>query len=319
KYTRTWFDLILILVISLTTLVLAVFLDLYEVLFYWSRQYDWFEIDELIITTLVFFPGLVWFSYRRWKEATHALLTSLDIQARLEKTEKQKTETLKENRRLINRISDIQEMERKQIATDLHDIFGQHLTAIHANATTIQSALKEDERLDKITGNIITSALQLGRLTRLILHELRPTVLDKIGLDGALDNMVSEWKENNPDYEISFSSNGSDEDVDKSISLAIYRSVQEALTNVVKHSAGTQVSIFIDYQSLGEDDTDNWIFLLFSDDGRGFIHPSETEGLGLIGIRERINNLDGSFEIVTEPGKGTELSIMIPRITSHKP
>ncbi len=312
KKFKARYDLLLVIAISLFTLVVSAYFDLYELLFHWTRQYDWFEIDELFITTLVFFPGLVWFSHRRWKDASFALNKSLEMQVSLEASESQKTESLKENRRLLNRISEIQEAERKRIASDLHDIFGQYLTAIHANASTIRTSLKQGSDLINLADKIILESQQLSKLTRLMLDELRPTILEKVGLDGALTNLVSKWQENNPTYQIELSSNGDDEKVDISVALVIYRTVQEGLTNIIKHSGATEVSLFVDYQSIGEDDSDNWIFMLLSDNGNGFVYPAETEGLGLIGIRERVNNLEGSFEIVATPGEGVELSVLIP-------
>ncbi len=306
-------DMILIILISLITLFFSAYFDFYEFLFHWTRQYDWFEIDELIITTLVFFPGLVWFSHRRWKDARYALNKSLKVQASLESSQRQQADTLNENRRLLNRISEIQEAERKRIASDLHDIFGQYLTAIHANASTIKTGLQNDPALIKIVDKVISNSEQLSRLTRLMLNELRPTILEKIGLDAALSNLVAEWQENNPAYQIEFSSNGDDRRINISVALVIYRSVQEGLTNILKHSGATEVSLFVDYQSIGDDESNNWIFMLLSDNGCGFVYPPETEGLGLIGIRERVNNLEGSFEIVTAQQEGTELSILIPR------
>lgn len=306
-------DLLLVFICSLITLAFSVYFDLYEALFHWSRQYDWFEIDELIITTLVFFPGLIWFSHNRWKDARYALKKSLEMQASLELSQSQQAETLNENRRLLNRISEIQEAERKRIASDLHDIFGQYLTAIHANASTIKTELKNDNALIKIIDKVISNSEKLSQLTRYMLNELRPMILENMGLDAALNNLISDWQENNPTYQIELSSSGNDEDINFSVALAIYRSVQEGLTNIIKHSGATEVSLFVDYQSMGDDESNNWIYILLGDNGCGFVHPAVTEGLGLIGIRERVNNLEGSFEVITAPNEGTELSILMPK------
>ena len=70
-------DLFFITIISFATFIFAAYVDLYELMFAWSRKYNWFQVDELIFATMVFFPGLVWFSFRRWKDAKVSLDKSL--------------------------------------------------------------------------------------------------------------------------------------------------------------------------------------------------------------------------------------------------
>lgn len=306
-------DILFVVFISIAVFIIAVDLDLYELLFDWSRQYDWLQIDEMMLTTIVFFPGLVWFSFRRWKDTISALNNALVTQSELEIIQLKQSETLQENRRLLRRISEIQEEERQRIAIDLHDIFGQHVTAIHANSSTIQSILGKGVPAYELAGKIVSSSQQLAYLARLMLKELHPPALENIGLDAALRGLLAEWAENHHDIDVVFSSEGNDDGIEMFISLAIYRCLQEGLTNIAKHATATKINFFIDYQSSGPDEGGHSIFMLLDDNGCGFIFPPRNHGLGLIGIRERITNLGGVFKVTSTLGKGTNLSISIKR------
>ncbi len=309
---KAYFDLAIVLFISLVFLLFSIEFDFYEKVYIWSRQYDLFEIDELLIATFIFFPGLIWFAIRRWQEASLSYKKSNEAFHALEKTQVNLQKTLKENRSLVKRLDKIQEEERQRIAVDLHDIFGQHLTAIHANASTLQLKLDKNENLKTLTKRISSSSEQLSQLTRLMFNELRPPVLENIGLTAALKNYISNWLESHHEYKVEFNSEGCDKNIPISKGLILYRALQEALTNIIKHSNAKNIQVSIKHGIMESKNIDSYTVLEIVDDGVGFDNASQNLGLGLIGMRERVLNSNGEFKIDSKKKIGTRIWMKIP-------
>ncbi len=204
------------------------------------------------------------------------------------------------------RLNDRLEEEAKRIAHALHDEAGQFLACVYIALDEVGRELPSPsrERLQEIKKLLDQIEKQLRRLS----HELRPTVLDDLGLMPALE-FLAEGVSKRVGLPVSVDGprNGR---LPFSIETALYRAVQEALNNVAKHAHAKRVQI-----SLGR--REGMIRCSVKDDGAGFEVSSALgrkgdRGLGLIGIRERLDALGGKLEIFSRPGKGTEMVITVP-------
>src|SRR5689334_6823764 len=135
---------------------------------------------------------------------------------------------LRANRHLTGRIIEVQEQERRRLARELHDELGQTLNAIKLDAL----ALPESQVARRIAGN----ADQVYRAAAGLVRNLRPPALDELGLTAALEACVARWRESFPELDVQLSSGGHLEELGETMNLALYRIVQEALTNCVRHA-----------------------------------------------------------------------------------
>ncbi|MGN6816104.1 MAG: GAF domain-containing sensor histidine kinase, partial [Solirubrobacterales bacterium] len=197
------------------------------------------------------------------------------------------------------------EKERERWARELHDDALQGLAAIRISlATALQS--KGEDRARRIEwaaeDTIARLEQQINELNRLI-NDLRPAALERLGLAGALKALAEESSARGETQieatvEISGDPNRDEERI-------VYRLVQEALTNVVKHAGASHVTVTAK-------ETDGEIEIVIRDDGSGFDPTATTGGRGLAGMRERIELLGGEIEVSSEPGRGTEIVARVP-------
>jgi signal transduction histidine kinase len=201
------------------------------------------------------------------------------------------------------------EKERERWARELHDDALQGLAAIRITlATALQG--KGEERAERIEwaaeDTVARLEDQINELNRLI-NDLRPAPLERLGLTGALEALAEETSARaGVEVETAIElGEGPDGDQER----LIYRLVQEALTNVVKHAGASHVSI-------AAREGDGAIRISVRDDGAGFDSDATTGGRGLTGMRERIELLGGEIEVSSEPGKGTEIAARVPLRTA---
>ncbi|MDD2832904.1 MAG: histidine kinase [Methylotenera sp.] len=214
--------------------------------------------------------------------------------------------SIRNNHRLAQQMIRLQEDERKSLARDLHDEIGQHLTAIHIDASTILNAKKIDEV--KVSAQAIdVVARQMMMIVHRILQNLRPGSLDQLGLGAALKDLIDSWRHRNAEVEVDFASAGNFTGVDETVAIAIYRIVQECLTNISRHSAATMVEIKIHRNS-------DRLDLMVYDNGVGFDVHESSGGFGLAGMRERVQGLNGHFEMETSKGVGVLIKVTLPFI-----
>ncbi|MCC6327537.1 MAG: PAS domain S-box protein [Acidobacteria bacterium] len=210
--------------------------------------------------------------------------------------------------RLLYRIVSAQEEERKRIARDLHDQLGQRLTALRLKLASLHDLTTEKpitarvERLQEI-------AKMLDAEVSFLASELRPTILDDLGLEEALRAFVNDWSRHF-DIEIEFHSNGvNGRRYGRETETQIYRIVQEALTNVAKHSGAGNASVLMEQNG-------QFLVLIVEDNGSGFEQEKQrrkrAKGLGLIGMRERATLIGAELEIETTPGSGTSVFVRLP-------
>ncbi len=206
----------------------------------------------------------------------------------------------------LHRLNETLEQEIQRIAHAVHDEAGQLLVAARLVMSDVSHELSPalQERLQEV-GTILDQAeKQLRRLS----HELRPTVLDELGLVPALQ-FLTEGISKRTGLSIQVQSSLKSRYV-PNIEIALYRVVQEALTNVTKHARAKNVAIQL--TSVARN-----LHCLVHDDGVGFDAPSTLSGkgrsgLGLVGIRERLNAVGGTLQIDSVVGRGTELLVKIP-------
>jgi signal transduction histidine kinase/ligand-binding sensor domain-containing protein len=194
-----------------------------------------------------------------------------------------------------------QEAERKRIAAELHDGLGQSLVVIKNRAMLGIKKGDDPERVAKELGNISDSAAQALEEVREITNNLRPQLLDRLGLTKALTAMC---KKVSGVVEVECEVADIDGLFNENEEIGLYRIVQESLNNVIKHSSASDASVNI------KRETDR-VIIQINDNGRGFDPATVKRGLGLTGLHERAQLLRGELSIDTKSGKGTTISVNI--------
>lgn len=210
-----------------------------------------------------------------------------------------------ELRRTLHRTVELQEEERKRLARELHDEIGQALTSILLCLKTIQeeeNVKAVNERLNELR---FLTAQTIEELRRLAM-DLRPSVLDSLGIVPALRWYIQQSADHTG-LDIQFLGPEKYERLPPEIELTLYRVAQEGLTNAIRHSRAQKITVFFE-----RDLNLNTVRLSITDNGTGFNAANLDRGLGLVGMRERVELLCGNFDIETTPGAGTQLWIEIP-------
>ncbi len=217
-----------------------------------------------------------------------------------------------EIRQLSRRLVKIREEERRILAANLHDEMGQILTAMRFNLDYLLKTLPvryaEQRRRSEA---LVHSVERLVNIARDNTSYLRPEFNDQIVLLPALMRRVEEFRVNQPGIHVDFSTLGFKKRLRPEIELAIYRIVQEGLTNIAKHARATAVEVILTYSH-------PQVMLTIRDNGAGLSAPENEkksrrkDGIGLVAMKERILSLGGSFEVSSEQGKGTAIRVEIP-------
>jgi signal transduction histidine kinase len=285
-------DLVIVLAIFCTAYLLSSYFNLSDNFFMWARKYEesW-DIDELPISLLASLAALLWISERRIYESNMLM---------------------KQNHALLQRVLEVQEIERKRISQDIHDELGQYLNAIIAQATGLVINKSNSKETHHTAQRMIETADHAYQSARLMMHSLRPVALDELGLSAAIEHLVDTWRDTqassqNPiDFQVSISDNI--DEFDEQVNIGIFRIVQEALTNVAKHANANMVTITISA-------TKNIILLKIKDNGIGFDIKEKNSGYGLIGMAERVESIGGNLTINSN-NIGTEVIATIIKATN---
>ncbi len=211
--------------------------------------------------------------------------------------------------RLSARVISVQEEERRRIARELHDEVGQALSAVNLELTAAQQYLLRtgtDTDLLREARALADGALRNVRDLSQLLH---PSVLEDLGLSAALRSFLNGFGRRTGTT-VGFLEDGTPGRLMPEAERAIYRIVQEAMTNVARHAAATRVELRMA-------EADGFVSVVVEDDGVGFDardveRPGRQGGLGLLGIRERVSQLSGTVRIDSVIGRGTRLEVMIP-------
>lgn len=253
------------------------------------------------IALLLFVGVLAWREFKR-REQRHASM--LDERRRLDAAVEQRTAELSE---LSSHLQQVSEAEKSKLARDIHDELGSILVAAKMDIAWAHGRVKAVDRaaakkLDGVLG-VIDQAIAIKRR---ITEELRPTLLDNLGLGAAIQWHVGEvCGRARLVHEVTLP----DEDLplpDK-VAVALFRVVQEALTNTVRYARARKVTVALSRGAAG-------VALVFADDGIGLPPPAERrrQSHGILGMQQRVRALRGELVIKSKPGSGTVIEVFIP-------
>ncbi|HEX5173304.1 MAG TPA: GAF domain-containing protein [Gaiellaceae bacterium] len=204
----------------------------------------------------------------------------------------------------VRRVVQAQELERSRLARELHDETGQALTSILLGLKPLEEALAEHPAraaLAELREQVVSALQDVRRLA----VELRPAVLDDFGLVPALERLTSAFSEQT-DIRVDFHSALGETRLPGEAETTLYRVVQESLTNILKHANARHISVSIARRDSG-------VAAVIEDDGDGFdLRTVRDEGIGLLGMRERLALLDGRLEVESRPGAGTTVVAEVP-------
>lgn len=216
-----------------------------------------------------------------------------------------------DKRKLIQKVNSVIEDERKSIAVEIHDELNASLIAVRLEAQSIgmlaaraQPGPEVDEIRAKAQG-ITKLALDLYANGRRLVRRLRPEVLDMLGLHGAVEEMLRHY--DSAGCRFAFHSEGDFSRLGNELAISAYRIVQEALSNIMKHAGATAAEV-----TLVLDAANALLRIEVEDNGHGFDPASSSEGIGIIGMRERVYALRGTMTLRSAPGRGTTLAIALP-------
>jgi len=230
--------------------------------------------------------------------------------AHLYETTRQKQRLVEQ---LLGKLIQAQEEERKRMAAEIHDTIAQSLVGILTKVQTCRSLVKKnpgqveshlDELRDVVSENV--------REVREIIFNLRPTSLDDLGLIPSLENYIKRF-ERETKIHVDFLINDREKRLPTTVETAVFRIIQEALTNIKKHSEAAKVLVRLSFEA-------KIISLRVADNGEGFDWDEVTQlflkgdSHGLQGMRERVSLLGGSFRVATGKGKGCTVNAQIPLV-----
>jgi two-component system sensor histidine kinase UhpB len=282
-----WRDIAIALVVALVSVWLSARLELHESLFNWSRRWESIQLDEWPVAVFAFAVCLViLYALRHWQLRT----------------------ALADNRRLARHALAAQEDERRRLARELHDELGQYLNAIQLDARALTAA-GADTLQHEAARRIGDNATHVYGVVSDLVRRLRPAALDELGLVAALEAFVDRARVLHPALDVRLTFEGYWEELGEAINLAVYRIVQEALTNCVRHSRSPSLAIRLNRgPAPGE-----LLQLEIADQGVG-LEPrvALAAGGGMAGMRERVQLLGGNFELLSQPGQGATIRILLP-------
>ncbi|MEP6706879.1 MAG: PAS domain S-box protein, partial [Pyrinomonadaceae bacterium] len=210
--------------------------------------------------------------------------------------------------KLLRRVIFAQEDERRRIAREMHDQFGQQLTALKMKLDKLNQDCGEQTTLREQIEALQAIAGQLDEDVDYLAWEMRPTALDDLGLQAALSSYVQNWSKH---FGVPVQLHASGMEQERStpeMETALYRIAQETLNNVAKHAAAKSVAVVLERRA-------DQVSLIIEDDGVGFdlqqVLAADDKGLGLIGMRERAALVGGLIEIESQPDAGTTVVVRI--------
>ncbi len=212
--------------------------------------------------------------------------------------------TRQQNQALTQHSLEIQEEERRHLSQELHDEFGQSLTAIKVMAVT---AAHENSDTKKITHSITEICDHLMIVVRSMMKQLHPLILTELGLKATLEDLVIHWEKSCPSTLFNLKIDDAVDSLDKTLIIQVFRVIQESMTNIIRHATATQVTV-----SLTINPELKRLDLFIEDDGQGCDLTKNTSGFGLQGMAERVKLLGGSFDLQSTLGKGMKIKAQIP-------
>jgi len=240
-------------------------------------------------------PSFTMDEWQRTGKAVNQLVASLEA-------------TLSDRQRLAFKLINVQEQERKFLTRELHDEFGQCLAGLQVNASSLlQTSSEKYPDIINEAQHISNITIHMMSLLKDMLIHLMPVDIDKIGLSASLEGLISQWNANSDETQYEIELHGNLNELDNPIPSNLFRIVQECLSNISKHSKATLATVQLNMS------TDKDLTLIVKDDGVADINAfNDSSGFGLLGIRDRVNALGGSFTLQENVPSGLIIRIVIP-------
>ncbi|MDD2884159.1 MAG: response regulator [Dechloromonas sp.] len=212
---------------------------------------------------------------------------------------------------LASFLQNVREEERTHIARELHDELGQTLTSLRIDLGWLRDkCIKQGAAVvDRANGAYALVERTIDALRR-ISEGLRPGMLDVLGLAAAVEHHVTQFEERNG-ISCTLTMNQEEFTIDGELATAIFRLIQEALTNVLRHAAASQLNVSID-------EDEDCIRVSIEDDGQGFQPAQDKKTFGLLGMQERVKMLGGSIAISSQPNAGCRIEATFPKQGAHR-
>jgi two-component system sensor histidine kinase UhpB len=300
-----WRDAVVVACITVAAFFFSAHFQFNESLYALTRDWEYFQLDELPAGMFVLSVCLIWLSWKRYVHARGELRARRIAEGRL-------ADALQENRRLTQENLPIQEVERKHLARELHDELGQYLNAIKLDGVSIGDCGGSDARLSTDAAlAIIGNVDHVHRAVSDMIGRLRPVALDELGLVAAIEHCVDQWCQRIPNTRILLSVDGSFEDLAEHLTLTLYRLIQEGLTNIYKHANARQAEISLRRVRTEQTGADE-VRLIVTDDGRRMEAVARRTRFGLSGMRERVEMSGGTFVLASTLGHGLKFEACLP-------
>lgn len=235
-----------------------------------------------------------------------------------DQTDKLRADAAVQDSKMLHRLVDAQEVERRRIARDLHDHLGQQLTALRLKLESLKAKYSSDPVFVTDIDETQEQARKIDMDVSFLAWELRPTALDNFGLRDALGKFVQQWSKNHGIAAVYHTVRDRPRRLVLEIETNLYRIAQEALNNILKHAKATNAVVLLEFSK-------DMVVLSIEDDGSGFDpssvkqDPTSSHGLGLIGMKERAALIGGTLVIESAPGKGTTVLVRAPARLAEDP
>lgn len=233
------------------------------------------------------------------KILSHQVSKLLELRRKNKLLLKKLEEDAQREKVLLNKTLQKHENEKIDISTQLHENIAQNLAATNFYLELAKDSKSRHDLIDESKKTISTAVKQLRKLST----HIAPTTLANLSIKYLVEDQLSNFRKKHP-YEIEFNFGG-EEFVDNSISICVYRSIEEQLDNVVRHAEANKIVVNLEV-------TERMVFLSVKDDGKGFRYENFTKGSGLNNVLARVENLKGHAQIRSEPNEGSELTVRIP-------
>jgi PAS domain S-box-containing protein len=223
------------------------------------------------------------------------------------KAEEELKSSYKAVRSLTAHLQNIREEERTNIAREIHDELGQQLTVLKMDVAWLNKKFHgSDEKADHRLKDLLVMLDETVKSVRRISSQLRPSLLDDLGLTAAMEWQLGEF-EKRAGIKTSFSAPHDEIPIPEASKTALFRIFQESLTNVVRHAAAKKVSVELK-------EVNKKLVMSIADNGKGFdpLKVTEKKTLGILGMKERSEMVGGTYEINSKPGEGTSVIVSVP-------
>lgn len=211
-------------------------------------------------------------------------------------------------RQLTGHLQTIREEERSRIGQEIHDQLGQHLTVVKMDVSRLKKNIPAGKNKEEDLVEILSELDNCMQMVRKISSDLRPSIIDDLGIIAALEWQAEDF-EKRTEISTKFYSNVTELKLPSIHLIGLFRIFQESLTNVARHAEAKEVVVVLNKEN-------GFVVMTITDNGKGFDKNSVSgkRSMGLFGMRERTLLMNGEYEINSEPGKGTEVRVVVPFI-----